>query len=179
MLLPLEGKSEDRLRYDQRQQAQRQVDVEDPAPSKMIGEEPAQERTADGGDGEDRPHVALVAAAVAWGDDIANRSLRHRNDAAGAQPLHRAGANELQHAVSRARKRRPDEEDDNRELEQQLAPKKVAELAVELGHRRRRGQQVRRDNPGQVLQPAQLADDCRQRGGDDRLVQGGQQHPRA
>ena len=102
MLLPLEGKSKDGLRHDQRQHAQRQVDVEDPAPGKMICEQTTQERTGDGGDGEDRPHVALVAAALAWGDDVADRGLRHRNDAAGAQPLQGTGADELQHALGKA-----------------------------------------------------------------------------
>jgi hypothetical protein len=37
-------------------------------------------------------------------------------------------------------------------------------------------QQVRRDDPGQVVQPAQLAHDGRQRGGHDRLVQRREEH---
>ena len=69
----------------------------------------------------------------------------------------------------------PDQEDDDRELEQQLAAVDVAELAVER-HGRRRRQQVGRDHPREVLQAAEVADDRRQRRRDDRLVERREQH---
>ena len=50
----------------------------------------------------------------------------------------------------------------------------VAELAIE----RRRdggGQEIRGDHPGKMLEIAELAPDGRQRGGDDGLVERGQQ----
>ena len=39
-----------------------------------------------------------------------------------------------------------------------------------------RGEQVRRGDPGDVVQAAEVADDVRQRGGHDGLVERGQQH---
>jgi hypothetical protein len=57
--------------------------------------------------------------------------------------------------------------------EQPLPPVHVAELPV----KRRgdgRGEHVRGDHPGQVSDPAECADDARQRGADDQLVEHGQ-----
>jgi hypothetical protein len=50
----------------------------------------------------------------------------------------------------------------------------VAELSPDL-RGRGRGEQVRGDHPGQMGQAAEVVDDRRQRGGDDRLVERGQQ----
>ena len=46
----------------QRGQAERQVDVEDPAPADLFEEQAAEQRPGDGGEGEDGGDVALVAA---------------------------------------------------------------------------------------------------------------------
>ena len=64
---------------------------------------------------------------------------------------------------------------DDRGLEDALAAVEVADLAVQRG-RRGRGQQVRGDDPREVVEPAEVADDGRQRGGHDRLVERRQQH---
>ena len=56
-----------------------------------------------------------------------------------------------------------------------LAAVEVAELAVERADDGRR-EQVRRDDPREVLEPAEVADDRRQRGRDDRLVERREQH---
>ena len=56
------------------------------------------------------------------------------------------------------------------DLQHELAAVEVAELAVQRPDDGR-GEQVRRDDPGQMLDPAEVADDRRQRGRDDRLVE--------
>jgi hypothetical protein len=67
-----------------------------------------------------------------------------------------------------------DQEDHDRGLEHELPAVQVAELPVQRrGHRR--GQQVGGHDPGQVLDPAEVADDRRQGGRDDRLVERRQQ----
>ncbi len=50
---------------DQRRRADRQIDIEDPAPGQRIGDEAAEQRPGHAGDGEDAGEQALVAAALA------------------------------------------------------------------------------------------------------------------
>ena len=49
---------------DERDDADRDVDVEDPVPAEVLGQEAADERADDEGDAEDRPEQALVLAAL-------------------------------------------------------------------------------------------------------------------
>ena len=93
---------------------------------------------------------------------------------AAADALDGAEGDELTHVPGLAAESGPDEEDHDRAQEQVLAAVLVAELAPHLGGRGA-GQQIRGDHPGQVAQPAEVADDRRQRGRHDRLVEGGQQ----
>ena len=69
-----------------------------------------------------------------------------------------------------AAERRADQEDHDRRLQHDLAAVEVAELAVERARDGRR-EQVGGHDPRQVLDPAEIADDRRQRGRDDRLVE--------
>ena len=150
------------------------VDVEDPAPRGVVDQEAADQRPGDAADPEDRAEDALIAAAVARRDDVADDRLREDDEPAAAEALQRAEGDELAHALRLAAQRRPDEEDDDRGLEDALAPVEVAELAVER-RRDRRGQQVAGDDPGELVEAAELGGDGRQRGGDDRPVERGQQ----
>ncbi len=90
-------------------------------------------------------------------------------------PCRERKRDQLGHRLAQAREHRAGEEDDDRRQEHGLAPVHVAELAVD---RRRdgRGEQVRGDDPGEVAEAAEVADDRRQRGRDDRLVERGQEH---
>ena len=141
----------------------------------MRGEEAADQRAGDARDAEHRAEQPHVAAAVARRHDVADRRLRAHHQPAAAQPLDRAERDQLGHPLREPAQRRADEEQDQRALQHDLAPVEVAELAVQRRHRRHR-QQVGGDHPRQVLEPAELADDRRQRGRDDRLVQRRQQH---
>jgi hypothetical protein len=152
----------------------RQVDVEDPAPRGVVDQEAADQRPGHAADPEDGTEDALVAAAVARRDDVADDRLREDDEPAAAEALHRAEGDELAHALGLAAQRRPDEEDDDRGLEDALATVEVAELAVER-RRDRRGQQVAGDDPRELVEAAELGRDSRQRGRDDRPVERRQQ----
>ncbi len=114
-------------------------------------------------------------AALAGRHDVADRRLGGDHQAAAAEPLDRPEGDELRHALREPAEHGPDEEDHERSLQHDLAPVEVAELAVERRHDRHR-EQVRGDDPRQVLEAAELADDRRQRGRHDRLVERRQQH---
>ena len=158
-----------------REHADREVDVEDPAPGDLVDEEAAEQRPGDRGDGEDRADQAHVTPALTGRDDVSDDCLRTHHQAAGAYPLEEPEADQLAHRLAETRQHRADEEDDDRREEHGLAPVHVAELAVD---RRRdgRGEQVRRDDPRQVVEAAQVTDDRGQRRGDDRLVERRQEH---
>ncbi len=159
----------------QRREAERDVDVEDPAPARVRGEEAADQRPGDAGDPEDAAEEADVLAALAGRDDVADRGLGAHHQPAAAEPLDRAERDQLLMSCGGAAERRTDEEEHQRDLEHALAPVEVAELAVERGDDRDR-QQVGGDDPREVVEAAEVADDRRQRGRDDRLVERRQQH---
>ena len=69
---------------------------------------------------------------------------------------------------------RAEQEDDDREQEEVLPPVDVAELAVQR-HRDGRGEHVRREDPRVLRDPAEVADDLRQRRRHDRLIERGEQ----
>src|SRR5436309_1712068 len=88
----------------------------------------------------------------------------------GAESLQRTKRDQLRHVLRDAAERRADEEDHDRDLQQLLAAVQIAELAVERS-RHRRGEQIGGDDPGEMLDAAEIANDRRQRGRDDRLVE--------
>ena len=159
----------------ERDEAERHVDVEDPAPRRVRRQEAADERAGDARDAEDGAEQARPLAALARRHDVADRRLGGDHQAAAAEPLDRPEGDELRHALREPAEHRPDEEDHERSLQHDLAPVEVAELAVERRHDRHR-EQVRGDDPREVLEAAELADDRRQRGRHDRLVERRQQH---
>jgi hypothetical protein len=122
----VERDSDDR----QRNEADGDVDIEDPAPRCVVDEKAADQRSGDAAEAEDRAERALVAPAIAWRDDVADDRLREDDEPAAANALQRAERDELAHVLAQAAEGRADEEDDDRALEQALAPVEVAELAV-------------------------------------------------
>ena len=90
-------------------------------------------------------------------------------------PLQCAAGDERRHVGRhRAQHRARDEQADRRE-HHDAAAVDVGELAVERRHHGR-GQQIGDDDPGQVLEVAEVAADGRQGGGDDGLIERGQEH---
>ena len=156
-------------------QAERQVDVEDRAPADVRREEAADERPEDRRDAEDGAEEPGVLAALARRDDVPDRRLRGHHEPAAAEALHRAEGDELRHDSASPHSAEPMRNTTSAPCSTSLRPSWSPELAVE-----RRddgdGQQVGGDDPREVLEPAEVADDRRQRGRDDRLVQRRQQH---
>ncbi len=156
--------------HGQRHQPDGQVDVEDPPPRDRIDEEAAEQRSDHGGDAEHGPEIALIAPPLARRDDVADDGERHDHEAAAAEPLERAERDQLGHALGEPAQRRADQEDDERCLQQPLAAEEVAELAVQRPHHCR-CEQIRGDDPRELRDASEVADDRRQRGRDDRLVE--------
>ena len=151
------------------------VDPEGPAPGEVVGEQAAEQRPDDGGDAEDGAECALVAAAFAQRDDLADHSDSGDGDGAAAEALQCARGDEHGHRSGEAAEHRSGEEDEDGGLEHFLAAEGVAELADDGGDDRR-GQQVTGDDPRLVAGAAEVGDDGGQGGGHDGLVEGGQQH---
>ena len=172
---PLHGARMERGRdHAERHRADRQVDVEDPAPGEMVDEEAAEQRPDHRRDAEHAAEESLVLAALARRDDVADHGERGDDQAAGAQALQRAAGDQLRHVLGQAAQDRAGEEDQDRALQDRLAPVEVAELSVQ-GPGDGRAQQIRGDHPGQVVEAAQVSDDRRQRRRHDRLVERSQQ----
>ena len=91
--------------------AERQVDVEDPAPGEVVDEEAAEQRTGDDGDAEHAAEQALVAAAVARRDEVADDGHRHDEQAAAAEPLDALNAISCGMRLRQPAERRADEEE--------------------------------------------------------------------
>jgi hypothetical protein len=141
----------------------------------VVGEDAAEQRAGDAREHERHLDVALVAPALAWGDDVGDDRHRQRHQAAGAEALEAAEPDQLAEALRHAAQRGAGQEHGDRGLEEPLAPVQVADAPPQ---RRRDGrrEQVGGHDPRQVVDPAEVADDRRERRRDDRLVQRRQQH---
>ena len=160
---------------DERGDAERNVDEEDPAPGEMGGEEAADQRAGDAGDAKHRAEDALIAPTVAWRYHISDRRLGRHHQTASPEPLHRSESDQLGQVLREPAEDRADEEHHQPDLEHDLAAVLIAELPVERRHDRLR-QQIRRHDPADVVEPSELSHDRRERGRDDRAVQCRQQH---
>lgn len=152
--------------HRQRKRSQGKVDVEDPAPGKVCGEVPAQERPRHAGNAEHRAENALVLAPFARRNDVAHYSLRGDHYAAATQPLHRAEQNQLHHVAAQPAEHGTQQEDADAGLQHDFPAVQVAELAVQRGDNGLR-EQVRGDDPGKALQPAEIPHNRGQRGCDN------------
>ena len=161
---------EHRADHDEGEDADRQVDVEDPAPGEVVDEETAEQRSDDRRNTEHGAEEALVLAALARRHHVPHNRQRRHDQAAPAEALQGPERDQLGHVLAEAAQCRSDQEECDGGLQHDLAAVEIAELAVERT-RDRRGQQVRRDDPGEMLDPAEIADDRRQRRRDDRLVE--------
>ena len=131
--------------------AEREVDVEDPAPREVVDEEAAEQRADHGRDAEDGAEEPLVLAALARRDDVADDRDRRHDQPAAAEALDARGTRSARPMFcAQPAERRADEEDHDRRLEHDLAAVEVAELPVERADDRR-GEQVRGDDPREVL----------------------------
>jgi len=135
----------------------------------VIDEEAAQEWPDDARDTEDGAENPLVLAAFARADHVGDDRLCRHDEPAAAQSLQGAKADQLQHALADARQCRADQEDKNCRFESTLASVEIAELA-QRRCRDRQGEQVGGDDPRELIQAAEIADDRRQGRRDDGLI---------
>ncbi len=143
--------------------------------ARVVDDETADRRPDDRRRGEDGADQPLPAAAIPRRHDVADHGEREREDPARAEALHRAKEHELRHRLGHAAERRAEQEEDDREDEQVLAAVDVAELPVQR-HRHRRREHVRGEDPRVLRDPAEIVDDPRESGRDDRLVERGERH---
>ena len=157
-----------------RRQAQRDVDEEDPVPATGTRRTP---RRASGPTTDEMPHtLAMYPCALARsGDrvDVARDGDRHRLHGPGAQPLHRAERDQRRHAPREPAEDRAEQEQADAEQDHGLAADGVRELGVD-GDAHRLRQQVHREQPREAGEAAEVRDDRRHRGGQDRRVDGDQ-----
>ena len=173
-----DGQVQRLLQQDEGRDRDRDPDVEAPAPAQAGGvdDQAADERAADRGRGEDGADVAAVATALAWRDHARDHDLHQSGQAADAEALDGAGADQDAHVGGGAGDQRTGDVDDEGGLDQRL----LGELVGELAPDRRRGrhrEQGRDDDPGVLgLASVQALDDPRQRVGDDGAGEHGDEH---
>ena len=112
--------------------ADRDVDVEDPAPREVVDEDPAQQRSDDAGETEDGAEQADVLAPLPRRDDVTDDGLSAHHEAAAPEPLDRPEHDQFDQRVAQAGKYRPDQENDNGGLEEDLPAVLVPEFAPQL-----------------------------------------------
>ena len=161
---------------DQRDDPDRDVDVEDPVPAQVLGQPAADERTGHERDPEDRTEQALVLAAFLGREQVTDDRQRDREQRAGADALDASEQDEHAHVLAQAAEGRAEQEDDDADHEDRLAAVDVRELAPERDADRA-GQQVDRDRPDVVVVARQLGHDGRERRTDDRLIERAQEQP--
>src|SRR6185436_5720930 len=114
-----------------RDDAERQVDVEDPSPREMRREVTADERPGYAGESEDCSKNSLISSAVPRRNDITDDCLRGDHESAAAESLHCAEHDQLRKALRKPAQRRADKKDDDGNLHDFLASVEVAELSVQ------------------------------------------------
>jgi hypothetical protein len=165
---------EDGCDHGERDQPDRDVDVEDPAPGEVVDEKAAQQWPDHCRETEDASKESLVAAAVPRRDDVRDHGDRQHEQAPAAQALDRAEGDQLGHVLADPAQCRADEEDHDRRLQDSFPAVEVAQLSVDRPGDSGR-QQVGRDDPGELRDAAEVPDDRRQGGRDDRLIERRQQ----
>ena len=150
--------------------AQGQVDQEHPAPRQVLGHVAAQYRPGHAGHRVHTAEIALVAAAFAGRDDVADDRLAHRNHAAGADALEDPRQHQLLHALRHAAEQRGQGEQTHADQHHWPPPVQVAELAVDR-HRHSHRHHVAGDDPGQQVDVVELGGNSGHGHGDNGLVQ--------
>ena len=163
--------------------AHRQVEEEDPAPTRneqnLVGarEQATDERADEARHSEHREEIALVLGALARGEDVAHDRERQGHEATSAEALNRAEDRELVHRRREAGRERAHKEDADRDDEQRAATENVAELAVD-GSRDRRRDQVGGRHPRLEAQAIEVVRDGAHRRSHDGLIERRQEHSR-
>ena len=168
----------------QRQAAERQVDVERPAPGEVVGDEAADQRAGDHRDRHDAGDHALVAAPLAGRHQVTDDRHHADHQAAGAEALHGAEADQLDHAVagppSIAEPAMPQSAEPTRKItievrKTALRPYRSPSLP-QIGVETVVPSTYAVTTQVKWSSAAELADDPRQRGADDHVVEHREHH---
>ena len=156
------------------QDAERDVEIEHPAPGEQRGDVAPRERPRDRGDSPHRAQQPLRAAPlfqrVVVGDDA--HSQRHQT--AGAEPLQRPEHDELRHGAGRAGEGGAQQKDADAPQIEAPPSVQIGELAPQRNRDRRR-QQVGGEHPAVPGEPAELLGDGRHCRRDDGHFDGGEE----
>ncbi|MNH00129.1 hypothetical protein D3C79_593150 [compost metagenome] len=172
---PADPRLEYRADHRQGENPQRQIDIEDPAPGEMLHQPPAEQRPDHRRQAKHPAEQPLIAPAIGRWDHVAHHRHGHYQQTAATQSLQCPHQDQLRHVLRQSAQHRTEQKHHDGDLQHDLAAEQIAELAIQR-HHDGRGQQIGRHDPGQILQPAELADDGRQRGRDDGLIERRQQH---
>ena len=93
----------------------------------------------------------------------------------GAEALQGPEPDQLAHRLRHSGQRRSDQEDDDRGQEDVLPPVQIADLPPQW-RGDRRAQHVGRDDPRDLVEPAELANDLGKGGTDNHVVEHRQEH---
>lgn len=156
-------------------QADRDAEPERPSPAEVIGDEAAEQRTRHGRDTEYRPERTLVPPAVSQWDHLGDEGRGGHHDRAATDALQGSRGHQHDHRTGQAAEDRSDEKTQDRGLVHDFAAEDVADLPDHRGDDRG-GEQVARHHPRLMAGAAEIRHHRRERGGDDGLVERGQQH---
>ena len=142
------GQVQGHLQQDDRDDGDGQREEEVPAPAERVGHDTAEQRAADHADGHDAAEETGVLAALTRGDDVGHDDLAERSEATGTEALHDAEDDQRRGVLREPGEGRAENEDDERDLDEQLAAEQVGELAPD-GRRDGGREQRRGDDPGE------------------------------
>ena len=148
---------------------ERDVHEEDPPPGDEVREHTAEGRADERRDPPDAGDVALHLGPLRDRVDVADDRHADRLDRARAQPLHEPERDQRRHAPGEPAQHRPEHEQPDAEKHDRLPAALVRELAVDR-HRHGLGEQVDREQPGELGESAEVRDHGRYGGGQDRRV---------
>lgn len=157
--------------------ADRDVDVERPLPGEVVDEVATEQWTGDSREAEDGTERSHVLATLIGGDDVGDDRLRQDHQTTTAETLQCAEHDEHPEVGGERAADRGEGEQRDRDQEEVAPTQDVAELAVD-GHHDGGREQVGGGDPHLVVDAAELPDDRRHGGGDDGLVEAGEQHAR-
>jgi hypothetical protein len=154
---------------DQRrsQQTGDHIDVEDPAPGKLVDEETAQQRSDNGRNTPDAREKSLHPGALFEAEHLTDQDKGQGQDTARSQTLQSARRDQLRHVLGKPTQDRTDQEECHRSDIQFAAAINIREFAIQRNGSGG-GQHVGREDPRVMFQPAQLPNDGRHGRGNDR-----------
>ena len=153
--------------------AERQVDVEDPAPRHEVGEEATEERAHQRGESPHPGNVTLHLGATLEAEEIRNDRHANRHQRARTETLQHAERDELDHAPRQTGQRGADEKDHETGEERGPTSEQIGQASPER-HRDGGRQEEPGEDPRVDLEAAQALHDDRHGGGDHGRFHGGE-----